>query len=799
MKKFLLFHILLLLTCNLSKAQQSVQTIRGKVLDKQSEVTLPGAIIKIKDSPGSNFNATTDVNGNFRIEKVPVGRYTLQVQLLGYNDAIFEDVIVSAAKEVIMEVKLEEKVYNLKSAEIVAARKTDVVNEMAVVSARAFTIEETNRYAGSRGDPARMVSNYAGVQGGDDARNDIVIRGNSPMGLLWRIECVDIPNPNHFAVPGTTGSAVTILNEKIFGNSDFYTGAFPAEYGNALAGVFDIRIRNGNNEKHEFTGQFGFLGTEIAAEGPLSKKHGSSYLVTYRYSTLKIFSLLNIKIGTDAVPSYMDGSFKLNFPTKKAGVFSFFGVGGTSKINIIMSDKSPDDIDIYADQNRDEIFGTSTAFLGTTHSINFNSKTFMRTTLAVYGSQAHANHSIFYRDTNDFSQIDTTFKKLDYKFISSKITINSSLNTKFNSRLSMKYGIVAEMLHFNFIDSNFVESTNTWDLRLDYSCYTYLIQPYAQIKYKQSDQLVFTLGLHGQYLTLNGSYAIEPRAGVHWSFGKNQALSLGYGMHNQMQPTYIYFQQRKNAEGIYTMINKDIGFTRAQHIVLGYENAFGKGLRFKVETYYQYLDKIPINVYSSSFSLINQGSSFSRFFPDSLTNKGTAYNYGIELTIEKVFLKSYYFMVTGSLYQSKYKGSDGIKRNTDYNGMFALNSLFGKEFKLGKKTLLITGVKATWAGGKWYTPADLKASTLAGELVEMDSLRNTLKSNNYFRLDIKLGIKVNSKNLTHEIAIDLVNVFNTKNEMGIIYAPSPTNPNANPLIKQYQLGFLPLFYYKIDF
>lgn len=143
---------------------------------------------------------------------------------------------------------------------------------MATVSARSFTVEETSRYAGSLNDPSRMAANYAGVSSTSDARNDIIIRGNSPLGVLWRLNGMEIPNPNHFGSLGTTGGPVSILNNNLLDKSDFLTGAFPAEYGNALAGVFDLQMRSGNNEKTEFLGQVGFNGFELGAEGPIGKK-----------------------------------------------------------------------------------------------------------------------------------------------------------------------------------------------------------------------------------------------------------------------------------------------------------------------------------------------------------------------------------------------------------------------------------------------------------------------------------------------------------------------------------------------
>lgn len=799
MSKFFTFSILLLF-CTNNFAQQISQTIRGKIYDRETHEPIPGCAVVLLSDSSAPAGTVTDTDGNYRIGNVPVGRRTIVVQMMGYHEQRLQNIIVTAGKEVILNIELEGKVAELDEVVISGNKKGESSNEMALVSSRVFAVEETDRYAGSRSDPSRMASNFAGVQGSNDSRNDIVIRGNSPMGLLWRVEGVDIPNPNHFAIAGTAGGAVNILNNKMFSNSDFFTGAFPAEYGNANAGVFDIRFRNGNNEKRETTFQLGFLGTELSTEGPLSKTKGSTYLITYRYSTLKLFESFNIKLGTSAVPSYQDLAFKLNFPTKKNGNWSVFGIGGTSRIDILLSQNPVDEEEVYGMNDRDQTFSTSMGVLGTSYAKTINSKTYFKATLAGYLSNAWAHHNLFYRDSVTLA-VDTMFPKLRYSFKTTKITANVNWNTKINNRHSYKTGIIAEELFINFVDSNYIQSLNVWDNRVDYTDATFLLRPYFQWKYKKSDNLTYTAGIHGLYFGLNNRYSIEPRLGMRWNIKPRHALSAGYGMHSQLLPLYIYYHHEKDATGTYRLHNKNLDLSRSMHAVLSYDYAIKPTMRLKAETYYQHLYNIPVDTFSSSFSLLNQGSQFIRFFPNALENKGTGYNYGFELTLEKFFSKSYFFMITGSVYDSKFKGSDGVLRNTDFNGTFAANMLGTKEWKLNPTAtkVIVTGIKTTWAGGKRYSPADIAASNFAGELVDQDSLRNTLRFRNYFRLDLKLGLKINTKKITHEIAFDLVNVLNTKNTLGLTYAPNPKNPSANPIREEYQLGFLPLFYYKVDF
>ncbi|MBW3546457.1 MAG: carboxypeptidase-like regulatory domain-containing protein, partial [Bacteroidetes bacterium] len=328
-----------MLACSTVSAQNLTQTVRGTVVDKETRFPLIGASVVLTSDTTGTLGTIAGIEGDFRLEKVPVGRQSFKVSFIGYEEVILNNIVVSSAKEVVMEISMEESQVQLAEVVVKATRDGDASNEMALVSARSFTIEETERYAGSRGDPARMASNFAGVQGADDSRNDIVIRGNSPQAVLWRLEGVNVPNPNHFNIPGTAGGPVSMINNKTLANSDFYTGAFPAEFGNSIAGVFDLNMRNGNNSRHEFSGQFGFLGTEIFAEGPLSRKRKSSYLVSYRYSTLALFSGLGIDIGTTAVPRYQDAAFKLNFPLQKNASLAVFGMGGNSHIDIMISDQ----------------------------------------------------------------------------------------------------------------------------------------------------------------------------------------------------------------------------------------------------------------------------------------------------------------------------------------------------------------------------------------------------------------------------------------------------------------------------
>jgi len=662
-----------------------------------------------------------------------------------------------------------------------------------------------------------MASNFAGVQGADDSRNDIVIRGNSPSGVIWRLDGINIPNPNHFAIPGTAGGPVTILNNKFLANSDFYTGAFPAEFGNGIAGVFDLKMRNGNDEKHEFSGQLGLLGTELTVEGPLNKKSKASYLAMYRYSTLQIFQFLNINVGTDAIPQYQDAAFRLNFPLSKGGNIAFFGIGGTSTIDIILSEAiEPDTATlIYGDNERDQYFTTRMGVVGMSYTKPLNKSTFFKATVSAAHSRVDAKHDFIVRHVDEGTGLfvlDSLPQILDYYFQENKYSAYVNITKKVNRKLSFKLGVNTDYLDLDYQDSarayapEFSYPDNIalepWAVRWDAKRRAILVQPYIQFKYKTSEKLSFTGGVTGMYSSINENSLspVEPRLGMSYQLDQKQRISAGLGLHSQMISPYIlyYYDPKVVAQGQYgENYNEGLGFFKSAHAVLSYDRYLGKNSRLKAETYYQYLYDIPVEFGSSSFSLINAGAGFSRFFPNPLENAGIARNYGLELTIEKFFSSGFYYLFTGSVFDAKYQGSDQVWRNTSFNGKYAVNALFAKEFTFNSKSSLNIGGKVTYAGGRWFGPVDDEASKKVLEVIYQDDLVNTEQFRPYFRADFKINYRVNTRKVTHELAIDLINVFATKNILTLTYAPD--HPSGNPIVEEYQLGFFPVFYYKIDF
>lgn len=792
-KRIILLFLVVFGFCINATAQIYKQTIRGKVIDTDSKSPLFGANIILLNSD-TLIGATTDVDGKFRLENVPIGRRSIKVSSIGYEETVLNNIIITSAKEMILTVELREKVYSSEVIEVVAEKdKTKANNDLVTVSARNFQAEETNRYAGSRGDPSKMVSNYAGVSSGNDAQNNIIVRGNSPLGVLWRLEGVDIPNPNHFSTQGASGGPISMLNNNVLGNSDFLTGAFPSEYGNKTAAVFDLKLRNGNNEKKEFTGQIGVNGIELGAEGPISKKQGSSYIVNYRYSTLEVFNRLGISFGVSASPQYQDLSYKVNIPTAKAGIFTFWGIGGISTISLLDSKQKTGDWS-FTSKGQDLVFKTSMGAAGLSNTYFFKNNVSGKLSLS-------ASASGFEVTIDSLSPVDISkFRVAGNNSTEANFIANYTVTDKINASHLIKTGATYQTLYFNAHSYFYSTVYSKYIKELDVNKSTAgLFQSFVAWQFRPTDKIIINSGIHYQNFLLNNTWAIEPRLGVRFQLSPRQNLSVGYGMHSQMQPTIYYFYENYiPATNSYYRSNRNLDLSKSQHAILNYDYNFANGFRFKFETYYQYLYNIPVQQYlNSSFSMINEGNALDGLtLVDSLTNKGNGKNYGMEFTIEKFFSKHYYFLTTASVYQSKYKGSNNLEYHTSYDGGYVCNALAGYELGLGKNNnkSLSLDLKYTQAGGNRYTPIDLERSNLAGTAVYIDREAFSRKLKDYSRFDIKLSYKTNRKKTSQSLFVSVENIFDTKNILRQSY-----NRDTKTIQTEYQFGIFPYGGYRIEF
>lgn len=724
----------------------------------------------VRDS--SSIGTTSDASGFFNFQNVFPGRYTVKVSFTGYESVQQELLVISARKA---EFTIQLREYQ------------NVLDEVEVVSSRAqsydpgehpITNEKALRLPANFFDPVRVITSYPGVITANDQNNTIVIRGNSPSGLLWKINGLDVVNPNHLANAGTFsdkpagyGGGVNIISSQLMQQTDFYTGSLPARYGNALSGVIDMKLRNGDTTDYHYTAQASLIGLDVAAEGPLGSKKKTSFLANYRYSTVGLLSQLGAKFGDEDI-SFQDLTFSLSSSLSKGRSLSWFGFAGASKNSF--EHKDEDDWEVEKDQYdieyRSKNFGTGLVFSQALRSANLSAG------VSVSGSQqsrdqfaspqiAAGQPHIIYEDRFDFDKL----------LISGFGRMNARLNNY----------IIETGVQVNYISDDVSQVNQTGvspELSGNGKVEGVLLQPYAQWKVLIDDRWSAYTAVRYVYFTLNETGAVEPRVGVEFSATANSSFKLSYNLVSQLQATTTYVAD-----------NKDLELTKAHHLDLAYTYVSEKGFRFSSSAYYQKLFDVPVEGTASPYSILN---SIEVYPPAGLVSDGTGSNYGLEVLAEKSFFDKSYFIVGGSYYKSLYEGSDQVERSTRFDGGYTINATYGREWtKLKKESQRSFGIsgRALFLGGlreMRIVPDQLSPGTVYSDDVAV--FENMLKD--YFRFDLRLNWRKNKRNYTRTIAIDIQNLLNTQNEAYHYYDHVKRGINT-----QYQLGTIPVLVYRIDF
>jgi len=772
--------LFLLFNTRIGFSQTVVQSVRGIVFDNETQTPLPGATVVITGTKPL-LGSSTDLTGSYKISNVPLGRYNIQISYIGYDPAIVSEILVTSGKEVVINTGLKQSFNQMNEVTVKAYTRKDIpLNTMASISARSFSVEETRRYAGGVDDPARMASAFAGITSGNLQDNAIVIRGNSPKGVSWRLEGVDIPNPNHF--PGANmagGGIVTVFSSQMLTNSDFYTGAFPAEFGNALAGVFDMKFRTGNSEKREHTVQFGVLGIDIASEGPFRKGKKATYLFNYRYSTLGLLQpLLPVNSG---LPVYQDLSFKLNFPNKY-GSISVWGIGA---LDNMQKGQISDSSKWENENSRSSLdWKLSMGALGITNKLFLGKQTWINTTVAASGTL----------NQMDMKRFDNNLVVRPNWFLvdnSGKIVLSTYINHKISKRNTLKAGFNFHTLFYNLdLNSTINNAPETFQNFVKEEGNSSFSEFFIQSKYDVTENLSINTGINTNYFVLNSDFSIDPRLSIKWQIVPKHTLSIGFGKHSKLEEIKLYLVN-KNINGNLEYPNKDLGLSKALHYVIGYDWQISNNLRLKIEPYYQYLYNIPGKP-GSSYSLINFTQDWT--FRDSLANNSKGQNYGIDFTLERFLNDGYYFLITTSIFKSIYSGDDGIRRSTKFDKGYVANILFGKEYNLRNNRLLGLNGRFSYIGGDRISPV-LMAESIQDKTVYYDETKAfEIQTPATKYLDLTMTYRINKPGHSSVWALQIKNVLGSRNYDGYSF-----NYKTQNIENPGYVVILPVLSYKIEF
>lgn len=777
--------ILILPSTSTNSKQHPKQTVRGRIVDGVSKTPLIGVNIVLA-SEGPVKGTISDEEGYFRFENVPVGRHEITCSSIGYQSIEVANLVVSSGKERVLDIEMEESITELSEVKITREiGGSKPINSLVTVSGRSLSAYEIENFPGSISDISRVAVSYPGVVSPNDGQNHIVIRGNSPKGLQWRMEGIEIPNLNHFSDIGASGGGVNVVSNNMMARSDFLTSAFPAEYGNALSGVFDLRLRTGNNETHEKTFQVGLMGTELMVEGPIHRASNTTYIAQYRYSTLQIIKQLGADL--ESVPNFQDLSFKIYHPTKKAGVFSLFGIGGLS--HETGSDGYEMDSDMFT--------------AGISNNYTINSKTFVRNVVAVSGRTYQWDN-----ESNIGSAevpIDRTWKTdiLDYT-----LKVSAIVNRKINPRHHIKTGLIYEMAWdqsymawnsdtlYNWHNdpvSPYYQNHEYEHVYVDASENAGTLQAFGSWNYQIGENLTLNSGLHFIQFYLNNNFSIEPRLGLKWFANPRHAFSAGFGIHSRKESMTLYAGRKYLPGGDYIQPNMDLELSKSMHSVLGYDFSITNLLHLKTEFYYQHLYDIPAHPFPPYFTTMNFDYGFEG---NILTNYGRGYNLGGEVSLERSMSEGFHFMWNLSVFDSKYIDKLGRYLNTKYNSRYASNGIIGKEFNIGRGKQHVFGIATRYilTGGMRDLPIDEEASAENGYTVKSWDNGFSEQYPDYGRIDVLFKFRRNRPKYSGEWSLDLMNILNRKN---VRYAYWD---NASSSVQyEYQNPFILNITYRIQF
>ncbi len=702
MKRVFLFLVTLILLSDVAFSQNLTQSVRGVVVDASTGEALVGAtVVLVGVEP--IVGTATNIDGEFLLGSVPVGRHSFKVSMVGYLPLVVNEQMVTSSRELNLKVELHKSVTEL-DAVVVSVKKDAPLNSMSTVSARQFTVEETQRYAGGMNDPARLASSFAGVATPSVSSNGISVRGNNPGGLLWRVEGVEIPNPNHFAnLTVVGGGMMTVLSNQMVANSDFFTGGFSAEYGNALSGVFDIKLISGNERKRNYTLQAGMLGIDFATEGPFSHGKQATYALNYRYSAMGLIAPF---LPDDAgILKYQDFSTKLTFPTKRAGTFTVWGLAALDGIDMNALESTEWEANTDRDNSQTALYMYAA---GLSHRINLTGKSYLNTSVAATGSGLSHEEQRVQLDLSELPQSDVENNLW-------RVTLQSVLSTRFGERHSNRTGFYINRLGYNVNLLQALADGEQPTLIADQSGSSMLFQAFSQSKVMLTNRLSLNVGLHALYFHLTKQHSIEPRMGVKFDLTSRSSLGFAYGIYSRIEHLPVYFVRSSGA-----MPNKDLDLMKSGHFVLSYNIKINDNLRFCVEPYFQQLRDVPVAPVGY-LSTVNTEEDV--FFNNPLVSKGSGHNVGVDFTLERFLSKGFYYLATASVFDSKYKAIDGIERNTRFNRNYVLNLLVGKEWQLGraKNNILGANLRLNYMGGNRREPIDYAASLAAKDVVYSES------------------------------------------------------------------------------
>ncbi len=766
-------------------AQDLSQTIRGQVVDQVTGEPLVGATIQVINSETGSI---TDNNGNYSFT-LPTGRYQLMVSYLGFQPVIKKEVLVTASKEVVLDFEL---VYASKALEeVVVSAGSPVTN----IGSREITIEQTQRYAATFYDPARLVQSLPAASSTNDQNNNISVRGVSPSWNQWYLEGVEIANPNHTTNAGTfsdqptqNGGGVNILSAQMLATSNFLYQTYGSQYGNSLGGIFDMSLRSGNNQRKEYTAQASLIGLDFSTEGPIASG-GASYLINYRYSFTGLLAAMGVDFGGESI-SFQDVAFNLNFPLDKGNV-KVFGMAGISE-NDFKRPEDPEEVEEEKDFYNINYKGKMGA-VGTQWEQQLSDKLSLSKTL-IYS----LNHASRDQELDSIIGGEPNLSYDNQRNID-KLSGNLSIKTRINAKADLTTGISYVLQLADLHTTRVSIFGGDEEIVRDVDQHQWLWQPYISYHQLLGETVDLEAGLRYMYHDLSGDAELLPRLSLGYWFSSQDRLTATMAFLGQMNSTDVQFGYR---DGIGEYPNKELPLMESRNFSLAYTRMMKKST-LETELFYNNYDHVPIGNFGSGPAFLGMGI-YSTFNEDGvappfeLIAAGTANTYGIDVRLEQQLQSSWYYLIGGTFYRSNYEAPDGNTYDSRWDGQYSLNSTFGKEIirspKKGKNRSVNLNARVIYQGGFRESPLDQEMSNASGMEVYQYNEPWAYQTPDFFRIDFRVAWRVEKERYHRSLSLDIQNVLNYEN-----YAFRYFDNFTGRIERKNQLSLIPLLTYRVEF
>jgi hypothetical protein len=750
------------------------QTLRGTVRDADNGAPLTGATVALQRGNAgiSPQSIATGLEGAFVFEGLRPAYYRCTVSMVGYETQTLTEIIVAAGKEQTLDIALAHSTTELPRVTITAPQPGR--RPLQPLSEIPLTRDQTLRFPSTYFDPGRLAAAYPGVAQTDDGINGMSIRGNSPASVRWRLEGVEIVNPNHLPNAGTfsdrpaaASGGVPMFSAQLLDNSSLMTGVFPAGYGDALGGIMDMNLRKGNTNRREFTVQAGLIGLDLAAEGPLAKGSKNSYLVNYRYSTVGLLEKMGVPFGDEKI-NFQDLSFNLSFNGRKGSRWTVFGMGGLSEN--LFDHKAGKDVKQYKDLF-DINFHSKTGVLGVTNWTPLGTNTWLKISLAA-SSQVNDRTSVTTADIN-LNDAD----HLRESKVSGAVTFFHRLNL--HNRLVAGATVTGQY----YMD----DLTDHYQGRIIPEHQFVSGQPWVNyIWSSRNNHLLFNAGLHALLVPYINKSAIEPRLTLTQVLSDRHRLSISWGQFSQVAPLWL---------------NKsELDLLKAWHAGLRYTWAPAPAWAVKAELFWQHQSNLPASDYGAlrTWSVLNATETTGNLL--SITQySGLGENKGLELSAEHYLQDDWFLAANATIFNSRYQGGDKIWHDTRWNLGHLANFTLGKEWYKeraeGKIRAFGLNGRVVWTGGFREMPIDTVASLGAKSTIYNTYSAYTIQLPDYFRIDLRIYWKRslgNRRNST--FAMDFQNVTNQQNVAYHYY-----DPFTKKIETKHQLGLIPGISWRLEF